>query len=79
MQAIRTKYLGPTNFHGARLSAVCYAKRIVIPWDHALNAPENHAAAARDLATRLQWLDGFQLVSGCLHDGTYAHVLTVKP
>ena len=55
-QAIETRFLGPTTARGSRVSARCDAGRIVVPWDHALNPVENHAAAARALAVKLGWL-----------------------
>lgn len=56
-QAIVTKYHGPTNSTGARISATAYAGRIYWHYDHALDAPENHRAAAIQLANRYGWLD----------------------
>ena len=55
MQAIITKYHGPTNTKGSRVSARCDAGRVTIPWDDALSSDENHAAAARDLMRHLRW------------------------
>lgn len=55
MQAIVTKFYGPTNFRGARVMARCQAKRISVAWDHALGVEENHMAAARTLAEELGW------------------------
>lgn len=75
MQAIQTKYHGPTDHKAARVSARCDDGRLTIPWDHSLNADENHAAAARELARKLGWLDRYTMVSGGLLDGTQCHVL----
>ena len=77
MQAIRTRYLGPTNHRGARIVATCDAKRKTYSWDYALNVAENHAQAAHALATELGWLSAHTLASGGLADGSYAHVLVV--
>lgn len=55
MQAIRTRYHGPTNVRGSRFSAQCEAGRIYVPYDHSLSLSENHAAAARALADKLDW------------------------
>jgi hypothetical protein len=57
LQAITTKYLAPTNARGARVKAISAAGSITIPWDHALNAVENHYAAARLLAEQNDWTD----------------------
>lgn len=46
---VQTKYHGPTNTKGSRVSAtnVNTRKRITIQWDHALNPRANHETAAR--------------------------------
>ena len=49
---IETRYLRPTNYLGARVSAKRldgYGRRVVIPWDHALNTSGNHEKVARIL------------------------------
>lgn len=67
MQAITTKYLGPTNSSGARVSARCQARRITVAWDHAIGVDANHARAAKALAEALKWAGTW--VSGGLSDG----------
>lgn len=57
MQAIETRYHGPTDTRGSRISARCEAGRISIPYDHAKSADRNHDAAAVELARKLGWLD----------------------
>jgi len=71
MQAIVTKYLGPTNYRGSRVTARCQAKRITVSWDDALGSDENHDVAARMLAESLGWLSDThgELVGGGLPDG----------
>ena len=54
-QAIETRYLGPTNYRGARIVAVAPAGRLVISWDHELSVDENHAKAAQLFADRYNW------------------------
>jgi len=54
-QAITTKYHGPTNTRGARISARAEAGRIFVPYNHALNSSDNHAAAAMALAEKWGW------------------------
>lgn len=54
MRVIRTRYHGPTDFKGARVSAKTPGgNRVCIPWDHALNNDGNHDAALRKLACKL--------------------------
>jgi hypothetical protein len=57
LQAITTKYLGPTNTRGARIKATADAGSITIPWDHELNAVKNHYAVASAFALQWGWTD----------------------
>lgn len=54
-QAIVTRYHGPTNTRGSRISATAEAGRIYVAYDYALDATENHAAAARAFAAKWGW------------------------
>ena len=82
MQAIQTRYHAPTNSSGARISAKCDAKRIILPWDHALNQAQNHEAAARTLILQMHWHRNHapqgesrpHWYSGALPDGSMVHV-----
>ena len=52
---IKTRFLGPTEYRGSRIVAThkwCDGdtKRVVISWDYALDAQDNHLAAAQALA-----------------------------
>lgn len=78
MQAIETRWLGPTNFRGDRVVARCDAKRIIVPWDYSKNPEKNHRAAARRLIAELEWFGSW--VSGSIpgSPGDYVHVY-VKP
>jgi hypothetical protein len=49
---ITTKFHGATDTRGSRITATMGAKRLTVPYDHALTAEGNHAAAARALAQR---------------------------
>ncbi len=55
MQAIETKYLGPTNFRGARIKASAQAGSVTVPYDHALNVEGNHDAACKALVRKWGW------------------------
>lgn len=56
MKAITTKYHGPTNFKGSRVSASAEGgHRLYVSWDDALDSSENHKQAAMALAKRLNW------------------------
>lgn len=64
MQAIVTKYHGPTDHNGSRITARADAGRISVSWDYALNDEQNHDAAALALAVKLGW--AVDLVGGGL-------------
>lgn len=72
-QAIRTRYHGPGNIRGARITARADAGSVTLGWDHGLNPEENHRAAAQALMAKMNWPDA--IAGGVLHDGTYAWVL----
>lgn len=67
MQAITTKYHGPTNYRGSRITARCQARRLTVSWDHSLNSEQNHRAAAMALVKALGWEGTW--VGGGLPDG----------
>lgn len=71
-QAIQTKYLGPTDFKGARVKAYADANSITLSWDHALNPADNHIAAAKALACKLEWKGVWS--GGGKAEGGYAFV-----
>ena len=73
-----TRYFGPTNHRGSRVRArhVTTRKSKTVPWDHALDAFENHANAAEAV------LGGRPQFSASLDGGGYMFGLdpaTVKP
>jgi hypothetical protein len=61
MQTIETKYHGPTNVRGSRISATASGcrKRVTVSYDHALNAENNHKAAAQTLMEALGWTGSY--------------------
>ena len=57
---ITTKYHGPTNTMGARISAKraegCRkGERVFVHWDHELNSGDNHERAAKYLAAKMDF------------------------
>ncbi len=52
MQAIETKYIGPSNYRGSRIKATCERGSITISYDDALNSDEAHIAAADALVAK---------------------------
>lgn len=53
MQAIKTKYLGPTNSRGSRIKAECMAGSITIPYPYGENEEEAHRTACDALCEKL--------------------------
>lgn len=76
MQAIITKYVGPTATKASRIKASCLTdtKGVTISWDHGLSSDENHAAAAEALKNKLMWIGYPTTAMGSLPDGSMAHV-----
>jgi len=50
-RCVETKYLGPTNSHGARIKGtnVTSKKTLTMNWNHELDALDNHAQVAARL------------------------------
>jgi hypothetical protein len=76
MQAIQTRYFGPTNFKGSRIKATCSGGSVTVGYDHALNITENHQAAAEKLVVKMDWNGGMpvKLVGGWLPSDDMAWV-----
>jgi hypothetical protein len=76
MQAIETKYHGPTNCRGSRIKASCEAGSVTVGLDHALNIAQNHAAACAALLRKLGWGKGTHgsYVGGALKSGVWVWV-----
>jgi hypothetical protein len=47
VQAITTKYIGPSNVRGSRVKATAAAGSVTLSWDHALNRERSRARCAR--------------------------------
>jgi len=75
MQAIQTKYHGPTNTKGSRISATCAdGRRVYISYPHEIGGDmERHEVAARALCEKLGWIPE-RLEGGALKDG-YAFLM----
>lgn len=68
MQAITTKYFGPTNVRGSRIKATAEAGSIIVQYDDRLNSSQNHCAAAKAFANKMGWNYGTWYMGG-LHNG----------
>lgn len=70
MQAIRTRFYGPTNHRGARIRATSAGgTSVTIDHDDALSSEDNHRAAVEKLATKLGWRNDY--VPGFFGGDTY--------
>ena len=74
---IRTKYLGPTNYRGSRITATHkrdgeQTQRVTLDWDHRLDGLENAKAAALALCAKWPYEQTMTLVAcGFDHDHYY--------
>lgn len=74
-QTIITKYLGPSNVRGSRISArTTSGCRIVLDWDDSLNSEKNHWEAMATLAMKLNWANIHTAVGGTLRGGAVVWV-----
>jgi hypothetical protein len=74
MMAIRTKYIGPTNFRGSRVKVFTETQSLTLRWNDALSSEENHTGAARILAERLDWRRFGTFYRGSFKDDGYVFV-----
>ena len=78
MQAIQTKYLGPTETKGSRIKAWCDAGSITIGYPYEYSGMDCHLQAAKALQIKLGWIGKAygQLLGGALpNQGGYCFVL----
>ncbi len=67
VQAIVTKYLGPTNTLPGRIKATASAGTLTVPYESGLSTNANHTAAAHALARKFGWMGHYQ--GGGMPDG----------
>ena len=73
--AIVTKYHGPTNRLGARVSArMMDARPVFIPYAYEYSERDAHAAAAAALMAREGWPVGCPMAVGWMPNGGYVFV-----
>jgi hypothetical protein len=70
MQAIVTKYLGPTNTRGSRIKAAASSGSVTVPFDY---EGDEYETAARALCEKLGWT--FNHCRGTLPDGSVVWVV----
>ena len=75
MKAIQTRYYGPTNARGSRVTAWTEGgNRVTIPYPHELSGEAVYRAAADALCKKMGW--PADLVGGGLPNGDYAFCFT---
>lgn len=79
-QAIETRYAGPTDHRGSRVLVRSQARRMVVPWDDALDVQGNHRAAAMAMVRKLGWGSEAEWHGGATANGAgYVFVHVVRP
>jgi hypothetical protein len=67
MKAIKTTYLGPTDYRGSRIEASDGDRnQIVLDYAYELDSDENHISAAKALCAKMGWRG--QMVMGGFPD-----------
>ena len=91
MQAIETKFLGPTNTKGARIKASARAGSVTVSYEYGPGVDGAHDLAVIALVTKLEWwgvwarggkADGTGNVYVCIsrsHDIRTPHPLCTNP
>jgi len=76
LQAITTKYLGPTDYKGSRIKAKSARGSLTVHYNDALNTEDNHREAAEALIAKLDWakLGGVWHQGGLPDDDGYCFV-----
>lgn len=84
MQAIETKWLGPTNHRGSRVKATCQAGSVTVGWDYGAgndtgqsDVEANHDRAARALIQKMGWF-GTWARGAKVDDTGYAYVCLLR-
>ena len=70
-QAIETRYLGPSNTKGGRIKATAWGGSVTVGYNHALDRPCNHKAAADALIAKMGWKGTYAQGANVKGDGYY--------
>jgi len=77
VQAIETKFLGPTNKRGSRIKASADAGSLTVAYDTGESDYDNHFEAAAALGDQFGWFEhGELLVAGGVGNGYVWVILT---
>jgi hypothetical protein len=71
MQAIQTRFLGPTNNRGARVKAYSegFPRGVIVEWDYAEGIEDNHRRAVEAFVMAKEW-HGLWVMGGAPGGGT---------
>jgi hypothetical protein len=70
MKAITTKYIGPTNYKGARIKATAEGGlQVTVPYDYAGSTESRHHEAAVALCNKMKWSGCERLIGGGTEKG----------
>jgi len=73
-QAIETMFIRATNVKGERIKATAWGGNITVGYDYALDAQDNHRAAADALITKMGWNGTYAQGGNAKGDGGYYFV-----
>lgn len=79
-QAITTKTIHATTHRGVRVKAWCWKGSVTVHYDYALNADQNHYAAAEALLKEMGWAGddwAQKWMAGSTHDNTGYHFVAM--
>jgi hypothetical protein len=84
MQAITTRYIGPSRTKPSRIKAKCDAGSLTVSYhsvDDCRDHAEKYEKVARMLAEKLGWIgEGYgDLITASIGDSHYVHVLSMAP
>lgn len=70
MKAIETKFHGPTNTRGSRITASdCDGNRVTVSTDYSLDSEANHRRAAVALCDKMRWNGAETMIAGSVKGG----------
>lgn len=83
-QAVRTKYIPPTNHRGSRIKASCQSMTLTLEWEDGMGVEDNHVKACDELCRRMMeksrgggiWKD--KRACGQLPDGSCVHAFITE-
>ena len=73
-QAIETKFIRATDITGERIKATAFGGSVTVGYDYALDAQENHRAAADALIAKMGWNGTYAQGGNAKGDGGYYFV-----